>query len=282
MINVRLAGGLGNQLFQLAAALALSSRSDAQIRLFTGALRRYRAVREPDILRLLDLSLLNVQVHETADAVSWLAERARLGRWAPGLAITDSNFGSKLVTDIAGRKSGWLDGYFQTQWTAPSLHPVLRKMGAAVDPSWRRANSGPADVVIHIRGGDFLKSPIHQVVDAGYYTRALQAIQGQGKIETVLVITDDRPYAEGILASALSECPGVKTIYPDPPAVDPLEDFAILLAAPRRVIGNSTFSWWASALGDGDGTTVSPSVFARGEIRHPPLPWEIVLPVPLE
>ncbi|MEI6876161.1 MAG: hypothetical protein WCL50_13640, partial [Spirochaetota bacterium] len=57
--------------------------------------------------------------------------------------------------------------------------------------------------------------------------------------------------------------------YPDsefellPPSADALGDFERLLLARRRIIGNSTFAWWACALGSPTATTWSPDRFTR-------------------
>jgi hypothetical protein len=58
-----------------------------------------------------------------------------------------------------------------------------------------------------------------------------------------------------------------------------LGDFALLRRAPARILGNSTFSWWAAALDGHHSLTLSPNQWTRGVPRRLFLPWEAVVPV---
>ena len=57
MICLRVAGGLGNQLFQIAQALKLADYDPSIIRIYTGDMHKYAQPRDYDIERLLDVKL---------------------------------------------------------------------------------------------------------------------------------------------------------------------------------------------------------------------------------
>lgn len=274
-MQVRLAGGLGNQIFQLAAALALS-KPGTRIRLLTGALARYKTARQPDVIRLLDLPRLGVEVSPSSGSVAWLVERVRAGRLLPAIGVNDRNFAAMVRQPPTVARWTLLDGYFQQQWTWDVMEPVLGRLRDALKPEWK--NIAHSECLIHVRGGDFLRSPTHQVLDEDYYRQALTQLRQRMTISSVKVITDDPPYAADILGAAMKVHTDIRfdVLAPKP---DPLNDFAQLLHARARIIGNSTFSWWAAALDAGQGLTLSPSLFAQGANRHVALPWEVVLPV---
>lgn len=52
------------------------------------------------------------------------------------------------------------------------------------------------------------------------------------------------------------------------------DDFMILLHGKSRVIGTSTFAWWASALDDKRSLTISPKSWKLNFNRKLVLPWE--------
>jgi len=63
VIVVRMAGGLGNQIFQLGAALLLARTSgDYKIILDDSALRNYGVARENEILKFFDFDRLNIDI----------------------------------------------------------------------------------------------------------------------------------------------------------------------------------------------------------------------------
>jgi hypothetical protein len=276
MIRVRLAGGLGNQLFQLAAATALSMRSDMRVQILTAGLRDYKTARQPDIIRLVDLDSLNVEHGLTHSLIGWASVSARAGRFLPILGINDRNFADTLELHRIGNRPFMLDGYFQHQWRWDQLFPIAMLLRDAMFSRWKTVRKPDADCVVHVRGGDFLRSREHQIVNERYYAEALSALRDRYNVERVLVVTDDSVHANRVLECARTAHPKIEFRLADR-ASDPLEDFATLVRGPRRVIGNSTFSWWASTLDPQHGTTVSPNRFVRDQLRHAVAPWELTL-----
>lgn len=282
MIHLRLAGGLGNQLFQICAALALRRDGDEQIRLSLHGLGQYKARRAPDSLKLLDLQRLGINAGPLGPLTRALIESARIGRFIPHIGINDRNFVDALRRRDIGSvcPARVLDGYFQVPWDWPLFSPLLQKLhGSLVSAPSPVAT---LDCAMHVRGGDFIRNPLHDIVDHRFYSEAinhLERLVGAVPLRKVQIITDDPPHAR-VLAEQLARTHPHITFSMHQGNPDPLDDFRHIAGARYRIIGNSTFSWWASALDPSRAPTVSPAVFVRGQPRHLALPWETVLPVP--
>jgi len=286
MINVRLAGGLGNQLFQLAAALAV--RGDSDVLLDTDGLRNYAVKRSFDLPRILSLPQ-TIRTNESPSPrvrwKSWL-HTARVGRWLPGIAVNDRNFRAKLERDLSGEspRSLWMDGYFQQHWSASAFEKSCAQMTAMMRPDLPHSRVDAGTGVIHIRGGDFLSSELHRVVDADYYVRALMALRTRRPdMRSFCLITDDPGYAQPICDRIQEAHPEV-TLAMAPRAHEGdvpnwLQDIVLLRYAPARIIGNSSFAWWAAALDPQRALTLSPDRWTRHATRDLVLSWEITLPV---
>lgn len=284
MIFTRLAGGLGNQLFQLAAALALRKQCGGQVFLGTDSLMRYKVARSFDLVRLLQLpSGCLVQ----PDAPSWAgaAERLmalRLGRLLPWAGVNDRNFARTLARTMARRSARtlWLDGYFQQDWGWPEfaeVHAELMRMQRTDLPAPPRPMP---DCTIHVRGGDFLGSDVHRVVDAAYYGRALTLLLNQRPAtRSVWIVTDDKAHAAGVRSALAAAHPGLDIAWAPEGPGGWLHDFVLLRGSATRILGNSTFSWWAAALDEQRGLTLAPTQWLRGVPRSLYLPWETAVPV---
>lgn len=267
MMTVRLAGGLGNQLFQLAAALHLRAER-VPIRLLTGALSRYAAVRQPDLLRLVDCQRLDAQADSGADAIGQLIVVARAGRLIPGLGVNERNFARQQA---GARRAAWLDGYFQDAWTSASFGAVAGQIteALALPPLTDFAR---AELAIHVRGGDLLRDPQLVVVGADWYAERLAQMHREHAFKYAKVVTDDPAHATAVLHSLQAALPSVEFQLVN--TGDPIADFNALRCARRRLVGNSTFALWATALDRDGAPTISPTNLGVGRPRGWALPWE--------
>lgn len=284
MIFTRLAGGLGNQLFQLAAAMALREFCGGRVYICTESLRRYKVPRSFDLGRLLQLPP-HCLAHRNAPGWAGTADRImalRPGRLLPSVGVNDRNFTRILARAEADRSARtlWLDGYFQQGWGWPEfaeVHATLMRMQRNDLPA---APAPMPDCTIHVRGGDFLGSDVHHVVDVAYYCRALALLLGRRPaIRSVWIVTDDRPHATAVRSGLETTHPELDIAWaPDGPG-GWLHDFALLRGSTTRILGNSTFSWWAAALDSQRGLTLAPTQWIRGVPRSLYLPWETAVPV---
>ena len=267
---VRLAGGLGNQLFQLAAALVCARRAGLRVVPVIEGLATYEQVREATSLRLLASGdFLNARV--LPGAVAWAVGRARVGR-IPGVGVNDGNFAQFFRERPAKKRFLVLDGYFQRGWTQELFAEALLMM--------RMHHVVPVldaryDCIIHVRGTDFIGLKTHGFLQPDYYINAVTQAMNKG-LHRFGVVTDDQVHGANLVAR-------IGEVHPDialsllPAAADPLHDFHIIRTAPARIMGNSTFAWWAAALHTEATPTWSCVQFVRHQIRDFFLESEILL-----
>lgn len=239
---------------------------------FTEALKKYDSPQEPDSLKLL-MDNLWFHVVPTSDwsIDRWLSVSARAGRVLPGLGVNDKTFWRR-VEATGAHYPLYSDGYFQKGWTHDTFARATSAM--QVQPIAARAADRLMvdEIAVHIRGGDFLKLPRYQIVHASFYIDAVRQSMALG-FTRYAVITDDPPYAAVVCEAIQRQCPAAN-FRMLARGKNALEDFDTLRSAPGRIIGNSTFAWWAAVFGDPTAPTWSPSMFTIDDPRDFFLPNE--------
>jgi hypothetical protein len=271
MIYLRLAGGLGNQLYQLAAASLLSQVTCAPVIPLLEGLNRYDEPRAPDSLKLLQPSAwLRSPTERVPAHWSYISLKVRAGRWLPRIGVSDRNFWQTFVS--GGGMSHILDGYFQHRWTHDTFAQATNAMQVLPIAASAADRLMFDEVAVHIRGGDFLRLPRFQVVHAPFYIEAVRQSIALG-FTRFAVITDDPKYAAEVCNAIQCQCPSAN-LRVLAQGTSALEDFDTLRSAPGRIIGNSTFAWWATVFGIPTAPTWSPTKFATDDPRDFFLPNE--------
>jgi hypothetical protein len=240
MITIKLFAGLGNQLFQYSYGLHLRSE---------GQRVRFFATPGPgnlvDIFDLRDDSVVVMQGHVLPTLRKAWAKYVQ-GSYETGF-YQEARFAESA---LAGRS---LDFIRRREYERSPLFEEARASGS---------------VAIHVRGGDTLSGQPGRsfggICTAEYYAAALDLIRRSGATGPALVFTDDRVYAEGLLAGA-----GTGFRFSSDPrfAEDPGFDLFMMSRCANRIIANSTFSLWGAFLaGEGLGLTVCPSVWTNDGI----------------
>jgi Glycosyl transferase family 11 len=279
MIYLRLAGGLGNQLYQLAAAKNFATLKNDRISLVHDGLSRYASARNSESVRLFSTDFLS-DFEDMPKNHLWstIIDRSRIGRWLPVFGVDDIGF-ARLSSGSRGVPKGpvFMDGYFQSGWRLDGLMATAMRMRGSLVQPLHLSEESSSTLLLHIRGGDFLKVPLHQVVDLQYYEHAVMEMYKTGKtFDRCLCVTDDVEHASRVIF-ALKEKVSLPEVVIRTPAQDPLDDFRLIGRHPWRIIGNSTFSWWGALLGRHDGLLISPKQFTRARDRDLCLPFEILL-----
>ena len=102
----------------------------------------------------------------------------------------------------------------------------------------RKEYSSVEGPVVHIRGGDFLKSKIKgMALGQKYYAQIFKLFQN------CTIITNDKTY----VGALMKDFPSVTYSFSRASTV--LDDFILLTSASELILSNSTFSWWAAELG---------------------------------
>lgn len=225
-------GRLGNQLFELAATIAVAKQNRCRV-VFP------EQIQELPLYRILDLKL-PLRRHIEPDQL--LPER--------------TNF-DQLVIPADGRIYA-LEGYRQS---IRYIQPI-RELLPVIFPL-RRSEKRDC-IAIHIRRTDCIKTnPIQRFFDPpvnctlDYYRAAIKRLRQWHGNCPVVVVTDDRPWAQ----QHLNEIDPTAELSPGGSLAD---DFFTLTSARYLVVSNSTFSLWAGLLGCAD-EIVGPSFWVHPE-----------------
>ncbi|MGN5151063.1 alpha-1,2-fucosyltransferase [Aeromonas enteropelogenes] len=255
MIAIRLAGGLGNQIFQLGAALLLAERSNQHdILIDTSSLYNYTTGRDYSLDKIFDLTKTAFEIKSHDFTLSKL----RLPKLFPLMfewwpLVGDSNFSTVSKSRLS--KARLLDGYFQWVLTQSDFSDMRRLLSPMLRENLRVENTNGC--ILHIRGGDFVKLGWDAVTPPSYYTKAVEHMVAHGE-DNFWVVTDDPNYAKDILVNIK-----YKII-----SGDIVDDFFKILSHKRKIISSSTFSFWASALNhDPKQCVIAPGFWWPGKER---------------
>lgn len=249
-VYVRLAGGLGNQLFQLGFANFIADKLHAALCYSTAGLKTYQSVHDYVLGEIVQLSPFATSSLYSQYIVPLRLPRLLPFQSAPVSLVSDKNMQSFLQT-----KTGhvvMLDGYFQEvplSWL--KTLPLTPGFHALADAAHEH------DLAIHVRGGDFLKLGFTNHRIDQFYGEALACMAGKTSIRNPVVITDDPGFVAG-----LSSLKGIKVSEQDT-----VHDFAQLVAVKKRIFASSTFALAAAALGHDAEINISTGTWMKGERR---------------
>jgi hypothetical protein len=264
-----LSGGLGNQLFIVAAALAYSSSTGRDVFFTREEVRRSDKVRNASLkqfgfrgqIALEYIKSPNLQLRYFVSRFSRVIGRP-LNHGSAGIG-----FDPNLLT--AG-DALLIRGHFQTYryLEFPLVNDFFQGI-YAVNPSPQftalaeEFRQTPT-LAIHIRLGDYKSlSESFGLLSARYYEAAgRQAINNTSvKIQNVFIFTDDpdgvNDYVKlldlGLPIKILGRGYGLSDV----------ESLLLMSEAQSLVISNSTFSWWAGMLGNKEKTVIAPRKWFR-------------------
>jgi hypothetical protein len=258
---IRLCGGLGNQIFQLGAALLLTSKgSNGLIILDDYALSTYKVCREFELSKFIDLSKSDIQVILKRLVITRLRiPKIFSFRYPVSLFVNDNNFQSNI--DSNGSRYRLLDGYFQTlrQQDFEDISALLKPL--LLDKFLKLNQSESDTCVVHIRGGDFVKLGWNKSTPKIYYISAMNMMRDKYDVNNFVIVTDDEPYARTIISCKSAD---IKII-----SSDIVDDFQTIASYSKRILSASTFALWASALGrnEADGVVIAPDDLIPGTKR---------------
>jgi hypothetical protein len=258
MITIVTSGGLGNQLFQYAAARHLADSLGEGLVVDT---RNHP--RDADWTKRFWIDRLPI--------------RARIRRYAAGGPLAPSGIVSRAVRRVwierrrrvmyadhpgfdpalmrAAKPGAVLHGYFQsvrylgTPAEARRLGIHLDDVLGAAHRDWTARIDAERLVSVHVRRGDYIGNPRYELrAPLTYFAGAMDALRRQDTAATrFLVFSDDIAWCrhQPVFASdcAFYEEPGGARAWPG-------VELALMSRCAGHIISNSTYSWWAAWLGD--------------------------------
>lgn len=251
-IQATLVGGLGNQMFITAAAVAVAERLSLPLELDRTAFRDDPAGRS-FALGLFPQLMRKAQVVERTSLLP--APLARRLDQLRSDVFVEAGFAYDHRLAAVQRPMR-LNGYFQSHRYFSAIDVAslfeleqpnsrLTAIEAAVGPRW---------IAMHVRRGDYLNtstSAFHGLCSSSYFLRGRDLVSRELEGPLPLVIFTDQPDAvDQELLNAASLVLG-----PDP-EVHEATDLWAMASAQGLVISNSSFSWWAAFLGERDARPV--------------------------
>jgi len=267
MLFSRMLGGLGNQLFQTAALLNYRRYNEKVIISFLGDIHIPKRVNcldsifeIPDWLYFDNSRKLNVFTKVFARTSAGL----RFGSYLPLVGINDRNFNYKQ-SNYMRKKLLFLDGYFNQNWTYSHLNSLFGTLKLKpIKLNKKQLNLCNQNVVIHIRGGDFLSIRNLNICKFDYYKNSIEYALSKG-LKNFIVISEDQIYGKEVI-KRLKQC--FNNLQISISKSDSIKnDFNIIRSSKLAILSNSTFSWWASFLSISKNEFLVPSNFSSKEKR---------------
>ena len=267
MLFSRMVGGLGNQLFQIAACLEYRKQKEKVIISFLGDIHIPKRMYcldsifvRPNWLYLDNSKSLNLATKFIAKTSASL----RFGSYLPLISINDRNFSSRSYRSFT-KNILFLDGYFSQKWTYYTLKKAFSQLKLRqIELKKKHLQICNNEVVIHVRGGDFLSIPNLNVCNLDYYKRSISYALSKGYYSFKL-ITEDQIYGKEILEE-IKKCfidLKIQILHSD----SIKNDFNLIRSSKLAILSNSTFSWWASFLSTSKKEFIVPRNFSINEKR---------------
>ena len=267
MLFSRMVGGLGNQLFQTAAFLKYRREKEKVIISFLGDIhipKRENCLNYifeiPDWLYYDNSRKINLFTRFLARS----SEGIRFGSYAPYIGVNDRNFYLKN-SYFFNKKILFFDGYFINNWKYKELNELFTQL--ELRPIYldkEHIKICNENVIIHVRGGDFLKIKHLNICDNYNYKKAVEYALSKG-FNTFKVISEDRKYAKEIIKEMKKYFIDLKISILKSNSIK--NDFNIIRSSNLAILSNSTFSWWASFLSNSKKEFLVPSNFSLQEKR---------------
>ncbi len=233
-VYVILRGGLGNQLHQIAAAVAFANKLGNHVRVFSDIVDHANNPTRRGFYKKLELRKVfyTVKLEETNRIETFLLKIFnRLNHpILNSLIISEKQF----HLDIKPRPIFVIKGYFQSNEFLPMKFNLTHLTHVA------ELKTG--SVVIHIRLTDFSEIDSNPL-DSDYYLRAINWIKNNYNIDKIICYSDDLPSAREMLHSLTD------VEYPEEvQELSPNQLLSRLSDAEFLICSRSTLCWWAAQI----------------------------------
>jgi hypothetical protein len=231
VVMPELSCGLGNQLFQIAAAHALARRTSSTLALNHS------------------IYAWTSQGYESARYRQTLYQKIPETEVVPGYRF--EYFGDDYLP-LPPLGHARLGGYFQSEKYFEACGEEVRGLfvfpEAALAEAREFLGRDPRPVVgVHVRRGDYKGDPMRDLCTPCYFRRAMARFP-RGRVRFVLCSDEPAQAREWIGRQDVEIFAGR----------DELSDLALLAHGRHLILSNSSFSWWAAFLGPAKETVIAP------------------------
>lgn len=240
MVIINLIGGLGNQMFQYAAARALSLEKNQVLRLNVKAFENYS---------LHKYGLFHFKLkHKHYKKPSRLKNKF-INIFKNKIKFIEQEFNyNPNLQNIEGNPIE-LEGYFQCEKYFIKYENQIRADFEIISPLKQKTKDtidfmkSVNSVSIHIRRGDYLFHEMHNTDKEKYYMQAMKMVESQITNPVYFLFSDDMDWVKSNFKSVF------ETYYIDfNDANTNYEDLKLMSTCQHNIIANSSFSWWGAWL----------------------------------
>lgn len=228
MITIRLQGGLGNTLFQMALASQLKAygRNVALSTVALGGFRKYELEGYHDLPVLNEETFNSMIIREE----SFRFDESKLN--PPNLCTLIGYWQSpKYFESVAQEVRQKIRGHWYQ-------HRLREAAAGYYEQIWL---TGGTNLAIHVRRQDYLRlQNYHGVLPIEYYREAHRFLQQQVRIDKVFVFSDDSEWCHDNFPKNFTIVRGT-TAH---------EDLQLMSSCKHAITANSSFSWWGAFIGD--------------------------------
>ena len=224
-LYVRLHGGLGNQLFQVASGYGIAKKHD-MILILVSDYQKESFPHQDEVDTYI----------RTLFSTFHIIHRGHLPEIDHYYEM--DNVQCFQYNESLGENSIYIEGYLQTE---KYFKEYREDILALFKPYNLRLDS----YFIHVRRGDFLKADLHRMDLDDYYQRAIAYIEAVDPQSHYYIVSDDIPYCKNLFESLN------KTFVEG-------NAFSIMTSCKGGICANSTFSWWGSYLIDREKIVILP------------------------
>jgi hypothetical protein len=251
-------GGLGNQIFQLAAGIYLHQKHGREVNYPTTLLH------PPKYLRAGSTSIRNLMIGELIRS----NERVNLSRLQIlFLRLFTNSKNRYVVTEksnttesliMCDPKTRIYIGYFQQlKYVNSVATDLLERFSSSATFKSLIPKSLEPRVAIHIRLGDYSSNQrarsFHGLSDISYFVNGAIILLERLQIKSILIVSDEPKRAKLLFEEFFDQYDVQITCSS---GVNEYEDLALLSHSAGLVASNSSFSWWAAWLSSPLGSQV--------------------------
>ncbi len=248
-------GGLGNQMFQYAAARALSVKRNIPFKIDFDDPYKF-------VTRKLNLDLFNTEFQ--------IATKRELNKCKPKRKF-EKRFWMLLGKDPANRlyrekkdfhfdpgffdcpDGAYVSGFWQTEKYFIDIEDTIRsdfkfaKEPSAENKEWLNKTAACTSVSIHVRRGDYVTvsktNQVHGTCGPAYYEQAIKEIAAAVNDPVFFFFSDDIAWVKENIKTSWP------SYYVDNNDDDHnYEDMRVMSSCKHHIIANSSFSWWGAWL----------------------------------
>jgi len=253
MIVIKIQGGIGNQLFQFALALALKkSNPEKKVRIDMTFYKYQDTEITKRKLYLKAFAIDEFEIHENTKLNLFFKIKNRLVSLRKKNIVTEKT--KSYDSDIFHIKDPvYLSGYFQSYKYFENVNEVLRQQLVLNSDLTDKSNlykqiifSKPISISIHIRRGDYLTkyATTYNLLTIDYYQKAIATVKSKlGNLPVcVFIFSDDLDWCkENMLLND-------ETVFIENTNTPDYEDLLLMSYCSHNIIANSSYSWWSAWL----------------------------------